>query len=574
MRPPSTPPRWSFLIVTLCLLSLGLVPAHAHEGQHDAAMQPGEWRQVLGPDPDAAYALAVEAGLFGRFTTEGALHQGDLVTFTNDASGGAVADLRHEDTLLIERLEIPLTDAVRHVDGSVVVLENATSALTVHDNRHAWVSFRGHAERVVLTLPADATGTTRETDYRIETGDRSYTLHHAEADERTVHADENGTVTILEPDGWMEFTLSLDAGIWDAGIRPGGWILGARVGDTAVFDIAGTRPMVRPIASHDEGRLSLGLTGGDADESGARALQIDTVGVFPHDLPGRFLVHLDGRSYFQDTAEDTVWRETPAPAWKNVSQSEAGPHTLTSHRLRVPAQIDDELVLAHDARPPQILNTREDNLTGTWDPTERVPHLITRTDEPALGRLLIEREGAAPFEKPTVVPAFEQRYRLNGLAPDTTYAYTIVLTDMAGNQNETTGTFTTPPQAKSDPPQITITPAEAPAVLGQRTTLRATVTDAAGTPWPASRIAVFFDKTTVTQEAIVTEGAVTYITPHLEAGPHSFVVEAAVAGQDTVMASHRFEVATEASGPGAAVLALGLVALLACGRSRSAKPRP
>ncbi len=350
---------------------------------------------------DSVYAEGDATGpLVGSFA--GGL-TGHFVSIVHDAEGATITI--PGGTI---ELRLPLTDPI--ITGPLADFGD----LQVHDNAYGWVHIQG--------------------DFQVRAGG-------VEEAPRGLFLDPLFLVsTDLEwqKDGeWLSISasdtlISNDGGFQDRGPEPGAWALLQGDGDAAVMDwfAFGGAPF---------------KTSHIGDE-----VVIELVGTLGEDAPD-LLIRLEDDGHFARTADRFVFRFATLAAGAVPADDMLLPRGgFTFHaredghnivELRLPTGMSGEVRWQQDLEAPAVQRVDIHNVTP-YAPLLAVPELISTWDEPVWGELRIGEQ-----TKVATHAAQEVRFRLTGLAPDTTYTYTLQGRDLAGNTWSEQGTLATGPRA-------------------------------------------------------------------------------------------------------------------------------
>lgn len=215
-----------------------------------------------------------------------------------------------------------------------------------------------------------------------------------------------------------------------------------------------------------------------------------------------------------------------------------------------------------DLVPPQVV---------AWE-TLALNHqsvtLRAMASEHSLGRLEhwpVDHPGRA-VASVTPQPALQLDFPLLALQPDTTYAYTLTLTDFAGNNATSEArTFTTAPAPVVPAPVlVSLEPGEDARPAAPVRAVRVAFTNPAGTIDPAQHLRVYVDKREVVTGVEVQGGIIT-ITPATPLGPGLHTVAVVLRNSEGGRVEKEWRFTAEAPAPGLAgslvALAVGIGAL-------------
>lgn len=267
---------------------------------------------------------------------------------------------------------------------------------------------------------------------------------------------------------------------------------------------------------------------------------------------GRQMVPLVGGDHFIELHDRNVTAvDRPATVYNLTERQGAW-----VYRLGLPGPGERNLTLHRDVTPPEV----------TMGPVRNITHVSfdvkTRTSEPALAELVLEKPDGSTREQPTPRPGIWQRFPVQGLDADTTYRFHVRVWDWSGNDNRTgTATLTTEPEP--DPPEPTVrplTPEPDATVDGAGGVVVSASFEANGSRVVTDGIRLFFDKEPVDRRNLtIRDGRVSYNAPGpLEPRPYSVSLEVPneAGGVGVARWSFTVEGATTAESPLGAPLAL------------------
>lgn len=542
-----TPRAVPFLLLILVVTSAG--PALA---------VPADPPQEIGDDPSAAYAFAAERGLFGQFVKDDGRIVGSFLDFRMDEENLSFHDIRYKGEALIDLFDPGNGLPPARLIGPTLVAENQTSALTVHDNRYGWISYRGVTSEVNLRFPAGSEVAATVDGVRARVGNHTVRLIYEEHDDSAVTMD--GSAVRIEPEtGHISFTITLAAGPLRTDLHIGGWFLIAHTPQGTVIDALHPERIDTYMLNVSTERILFHLPpiGPDGTD---HAYRLETIGVFPTGARPRALVQGPQGEFFDRKPAEGLFVGNGTSRAFNATLD----HDIDGNRILVRQGLDvnGTLLITYDPVVPRILHVDVRNLTADWQLRDEVPELVTQLDKPATGTLELTDGERILLTADT--PGHTLRFPLIDLEPETEYSWVVTVTDRAGNTNHTTGSLTTPIDPLDLVPAVTIhTPGEGQNFApGVPVWLNATIDDGAGRPVPVANIEVLLNERRLFSDE-ANDTRVSVRLGLLEDGPHRVVVRAI--GYDPANVAEqevRFTVAVGRGVPGPAPELL-LVALLA-----------
>ncbi len=386
--------------------------------------------------------------------------QGTLVgTFPNDLQGTFVKATWDPQGLsevtipgaLIERIERSLE--APQTTGPLADF----GELQLHDNAYGWIHIQGGA-RITTTGVAEAPRGLRSDDGWWLTG----------TDLAWSYAD-----------GWLDVTasdllISNNATFQALGPEPSAWAL-LQGGDGTVMDwfAFGGAPFKTKVI---DDRVIMELVG--------------TIGQGAPDS----LIRLETADHFQPRSDRFVFRfasQVAAPVPGVDLTNERGGFSFHARDvghavvdLRLPAGMSGDVRWTQDLTPPVLAEVLFSNI-DPYAPLDSVPELLSTWNEPVWASLEI-----GDYSKVATHAANLVRFRITGLAADTTHHYTLTARDLAGNEVQASGNFTTGP-ATGPAARINVTSIERMDGI-TRVHFDARYDD--GSAVPAGMIHVFVDK--------------------------------------------------------------------------------
>lgn len=292
-------------------------------------------------------------------------------------------------------------------------------------------------------------------------------------------------------------------------------------------------------------------------------VEVRARGYFDVERARQVLPLLDGR-YFAEFPLPDLSQATEAVPLFNLT-GDASDLVL---RLGFPGPGSVNFTLERDVEPPVFAIGGVDHITHySFVAT-------TTTLEPALADLRIRpAAGGDELRNPTVRPALEQTFPVQGLDPATAYAWHVVFKDWSGNvaRSDEQRLLTAPEPVRPLPRVLDLVPAANATVPPPVLVVSARVVSDES-PVTFDGVRLFVDKREVVDEFTFEDGVVTYRLPEpLRAGFHSVSLEVTNVAGGRAIERWTFTVdvagvAGETSTPGAAAVgamaALALVALL------------
>ncbi len=447
---------------------------------------------------------------------------------TGPLVGGFDAQLRGQFVQVshaAQRLDVDLGDRIVtiHKSSDAPLVQGPLADfgdVQIHDNVYQWIHVQGDFTMDAKDVEPIARGLRVDDAYLVA---------------RDLQWDHAGGVLSVQA---TDTLISNDGGFQNLGPDPSAWALLQADDDGVVMDwfAFGGAPF--------------------ATDSIGEEVVMNLVGTIGDDAPD-VLVRLEQSGHFADRADRFVLmagtlaaRHVPADDMLNARGAFSFHARDAGHQivdLRLPEGLSGEARWRQDLQAPAFVDATIEGI-DPYVPLQRSPQMTITWDEPVLGTLLVGEQ-----TKQTTSPAYELTFRLTGLQPDTAYAYTLHVQDLAGNPATHEGTFTTGPR-EGPSAQIQILGND-PTDDGHVVHFLATLDD--GTPAPAALVHAFIDKQPAT-DRLMQQDDVFQIAVPADASELRIEVNAPAGRVSEVLA---FEPDQQSPGPGLWIVALGLLVM-------------
>ncbi len=284
----------------------------------------------------------------------------------------------------------------------------------VHDNVYQWVHVQGGFTMDATVVEPIARGLRVDGAYLVA---------------RDLDWSHDGALLTIDA---TDTLISNDGGFQNLGPEPRAWVLLQADDDGTVMDwfaFSGAPFGTRSVA----------------DE-----VVMDLVGTLGDGAPD-VLVRFEQEGHFEPRADRFVLMAGSLAARTVVADdmlSERGAFSFhardAGHQiidLRLPEGLSGEVRWSQDLQAPTLQALDVHNI-DPYVPLQASPEMLLVFDEPVLGELHIGSQ-----TKQTLQPAYEVKFRLTGLQPETAYQYTVDARDLAGNTLTIDGNLTTGPRA-------------------------------------------------------------------------------------------------------------------------------